>query len=170
MNYRARPNQIQIPQPKKVTVIRRKDLDLHELIDICSAPMSKEARIQILKDYAETYPELKYFLIVAYFYKGVFKSITDIGPIAFVPSKVQKGSSIESVKSMWREITNMYDTVPSGPRTRRGKAQRLLSELYIEDAKAVHALLSGKFYNKELNESVVAEAFPSEIPVTTKKD
>lgn len=151
-------------------VIRRKDLDLHELLNICSAPTTKEDRIQILKDYALVYPELKYFLVVGYFYKGVFKSITDIAPLEFRQSKVHKGSSVENISSMWREVTKMYDTFPTGPRVRRGKAQRLLEELYHEDALLIHSLLSGSFYSKELNESVVAEAFPLEIPAPTKKD
>jgi hypothetical protein len=148
--------------------IRRKDLDLHELINICSEPKSKEDRVKILQNYAATYPELKFFLIVAYFCKGVFKTITDIGPLELIPSKVQKGSSVETVKSMWSEVTKMYDTFPTGPRTRRGRAQRLLEQLYIEDAKLIHSLISGKFYSKELNESVVAEAFPNEVPESPK--
>ena len=156
-------------KPTNRGVIRRKDLDIHELLSICSEPTTKEDRISILKDYAVVYPELKYFLVVAYFYKDVFKSITDIAPLEFIPTKVHKGASIETVSSMWSEITKMYDTFPTGPRVRRGKAQRLLSELYIEDAKVVHALLSGKFYSKELNESVVAEAFPLDIPAPSKK-
>jgi hypothetical protein len=151
-------------------IIRRKDLDIHELLNICSAPTSKEDRITILQDYAKVYPELKYFLVVAYFCKDAFKSITEIAPIEFIPSKVHKGSSIENITSMWREITKMYDSFPTGPRVRRGKAQRLLEELYYEDAKLVHLLLTGKYYSKELNESVVVEAFPLDIPAPLKKD
>ena len=150
--------------------IRRKDLDIHELLQICSAPKEKQERIEILRRYALVYPELRYFLVVAYFCKDAFKTITDIAPMEFKPSKVRKGSSIENISSMWREVTKMYDTFPTGPRTRRGKAQRLLEELYYEDAQVIHDLIHGKFYSKELNESVVAEAFPLDIPSPLKKD
>lgn len=148
--------------------IQRKDLDLNELIVLCSKPLGIEERVIELQRYSAIYPELKLFLIVAYFCKDAFSQINAIGPIDYIPSKIPKGGSPENLKSMWREITKMYDDFPSGARVKRGKAQTLLGSLYAEDAVLVANLISGKFYSKELNEVVVSKAFPKETPQDPK--
>lgn len=147
---------------------RRRDMDLSELITLCSQPIGFDERVQMVTEYAHVYPELKYFLIVAYFCKDAFKEIQTTGVIDFIPSKVQKGASPESLSSMWKEVMRLYDTFPSGPKIKRGIAQRLLSQLHVDDAILIQKLLSGKFYMKELNDAVVAAAFPKEIPATPK--
>jgi hypothetical protein len=149
-------------------VLRRKDLDLSEIITLCSKPLEFEERVDLVKDYGEMYPEFKYFLIVAYFCKDAFKEIQSTGPIEFQPSKVQRGASTESLKSMWSEVTRLYDTFPSGPKIKRGIAQRLLTSLYKEDALIINQLLAGKFYLKELNDSVIKAAFPQSVPQDPK--
>jgi hypothetical protein len=148
--------------------IQRKDLDLNELIILCSKPLGIDERVAELQRYSAAYPELKLFLIVAYFYKNAFSQINSIGPINYIVSKVPKGGSVENIKSMWREITKMYDEFPSGAKAKRGKAQTLLGNLHADDAALVASLISGTFYNKELNEVVVSKAFPKETPQDPK--
>jgi len=163
MNQRNQ-NQQSYPRPQPPRL--RKDLDISELLDLCSAPLSKEERVKTLKEQAKIYPELKYFLIVAYFYTDVFKGILDSnGGLAYIPSTiVTKGASLESLKSMWNQIKTIFDTYESGFRIRRSKAQQLLNRLYKDDALVVHNLFTGNYKNIALNASVVAEAFPEDIP------
>jgi hypothetical protein len=146
--------------------VRRTDKELHELIDICSAPESHEDRVTVLRKYGNAFPELKNFFIVAYFCKDAFKSITDMGEFGYIASKVAPGASEENLASMWREVTRMYDTFPTGPKVKRGRAQRILGTLYAKDAEYLYKLIFGNFYSKELNELVVKEAFPELVPKT----
>jgi len=148
--------------------LRRKDLELSELIELCAQPESFEERVATVQRYAQAYPELKYFLVVAYFCKGVFSQVNEAGPVDFQPSRVAKGGSIESIQSMWKQVCRMYDTFPTGPRAKRGIAQQLLSSLHKDDAKLISNLLAGNYYRKELNEAVVKAAFPAETPQDPK--
>lgn len=141
----------------------RKDYDISDLIELCSAPSSIEERVVLLQEYAAIYPELMYFLVVGYFAKDSFSEITK-DPIDYKPSKMSKGGSYETLATMWKEITYLYDTFESSVRIKRSKAFRLLCELHPEDAALVHSLLHGKFYSLELNEMVVAKAFPDALP------
>lgn len=149
-------------------LIKRKDLDISELLKICSEPTGIEERVQLVKEYSAVYPELKYFLIVAYFCKDVFSQLTEAGPVEFEPSKVPRGGSTESLKSLWSEVTKLYNDFPSGPRIKRGRAYQLLTALHKDDALVISELIHGKFYSKELNEVVVSMAFPSETPQRPK--
>lgn len=146
----------------------RRDLELSELLDLCSIPLGIDERVAELKRFSILYPELKYFLVVAYFCKGAFSQLNAQGPVEYVPSKVDKGGGVETLKSMWKQITLMYDTYPSGPKAKRGRAQQLLPTLHKDEAKLISDLLNGKFYRKELNEMVVAKAFPNEVPKDSK--
>lgn len=148
--------------------IKKRDLDISELIDLCSKPVSQEDRIKTIREYSLLYPELKLFLIVAYFCKDAFSQINKIGPIQYTPSKTPKGASPETLKSMWIMVSKMYDTHPSGPRVKRGRAQQLLESLNIDDAILIGHLIAGNFYSKELNEEVVALAFPEGCPKDPK--
>jgi hypothetical protein len=143
---------------------RKVDYDISELLELCSKPISQDDRILNLQNYGALYPELKNFLLVAYYYKGAFKQLNSTGIIDYIPSKVIRGSSVETLASTWREITRLYDSFPSGPKIKRGIAQRLLSEVSPEDGQVIIELLTDKFYSKELNETVVAKAFPGDIP------
>ena len=145
-------------------VSRRADLELHELIDICSKPDKIEDRVALLKRYGSVYPELKCFLVVAYFCKDTFKDITSMGRFGYIPSKVGKGASEENLSSLWKEITKMYDTFSSGPKVKRGRAQRLLGSIFSKDAEYLYKLIYGEFYSESLNELVVREAFPELCP------
>lgn len=147
--------------------LKRKDLDIHELLNICSEPTDIDDRVELVKKMSVTYPELKLFLIVAYFYRDVFKDINE-KPLNYIPSRVSSGASQETLRSMWSEVTKIYDTFPSSPRIKRARAQGLLGNLYIEDAKVMYDLFTGKFYRKELNELVVQKAFPEDIPQSPK--
>ena len=149
-------------------MVRRKDLDLHELLELCSKPVDMDDRVKLVQEYSSIYPELKYFLIVAYFCRGSFSQLNDIGPIEYIPSKVGRGGSVETLKSMWKEVTRLYDSFPSGPRIKRGVAHQLLISIHHEDAVIINQMLQGKFYKKELNEIVVSKAFPKETPQLPK--
>lgn len=149
-------------------LLKRKDLDINELISLCILPSKQEDRISELRRYSEVYPELKYFLIVAYFFKDAFTQLNSTGPIDYQPSNTKKGGSPENISSMWKQVMRMYDTFPTGPRTKRSIAQQLLPSLYKEDALLIKQLIEGKFYSKELNEVVVAKAFPNEVPADPK--
>jgi hypothetical protein len=144
--------------------IKRRDLDLSELIELCAQPEKFEDRVAAVQRYSAIYPELKYFLIVAYFYRDAFSDILSIGPLDWQPSNVPKGGSVETLKSMWRQVNRMYDTFPTGPRTKRAVAHQLLPSLHKDDAKLLAEIIQGKYYRKELNESVVAAAFPGDVP------
>ena len=146
----------------------RRDLDLSELLDLCSKPLGIDERVAELQRYSVLYPELKYFLVVAYFCKNAFSQLNAPGPVEYTPSKLSKGSSVETLKSLWKQVTLMYDTYPSGPKVKRGRAQQLLPELHKDDAALISDLLNGSFYRKELNELVVSKAFPNETPDTSK--
>jgi hypothetical protein len=150
------------------TLVKRKDLDLSELIKICSEPLGIDERVALVQQYSSIYPELKFFLIVAYFCKNAFSQINQAGPIEFTFSKVPKGGSTETLQSMWKEVTRLYDTFPSGPKIKRGPAYQLLTSLHKDDAVILSELLHGKFYRKELNEVVVSKAFPNETPQLPK--
>lgn len=143
---------------------RKKDLDLSELINICAKPESIDDRVAALQHYGNMYPEFRYFMIVAYFCKNEFSQLRALGVLDYAPSRVPKGGSVESLKSMWTQVTRMYDEFPTSARAKRGIAQQLLSSLHLDDAKLIHQLLAGKFYMKELNELVVSKAFPKETP------
>lgn len=149
-------------------LLKRKDLELSELIELSSQPESQEERISAVQRYAEVYPELKYFLVVAYFCKEAFSELRGTGPITYTPSKVPKGGSAENIRSMWKEVCRLYDTFPTGAKTKRGIAYRLLSDLHKDDAELLNQLFEGKFYRKELNEEVVRKAFPKETPQDPK--
>lgn len=148
--------------------LKKKDLELSELIELCSQPASFEERVAAVQRYSGAYPELKYFLIVAYFIRNAFSQINELGPLDYQPSRVVKGGSSENITSMWRQVCRMYDTFPSGPRTKRGIAQQLLPALHKDDAGLIKQLIEGKFYRKELNEQVVQAAFPKETPQDPK--
>jgi hypothetical protein len=148
--------------------MKKKDLELSEIIELCAQPESFEDRVATVRRYAEAYPELKYFLVVAYFCKGVFSQVNERGPVDYQPSRVQKGASAENISSMWKQVCRMYDTFPTGPRTKRGIAQQLLPSLHKDDAELISQLLAGTFYRKELNEKVVQAAFPNETPKDPK--
>ncbi len=148
--------------------LKRKDLELSELVELCAQPESFEERVAAVKRYAEAYPELKYFLIVAYFCNGVFSQVNELGPVDYQPSRVPKGGSTENISSMWKQVCRMYDTFPTGPRAKRGIAQQLLASLHKDDAELISQLLAGKFYRKELNEEVVRAAFPKDVPQDPK--
>lgn len=150
------------------SLLRRKDLELSELLELCAKPESLDDRVAAIRRYSEAYPELKYFLIVAYFCKGAFSQITEIGPIEYIPSKVPKGGSTENISSMWTQVTRMYNSFPSGPRTKRAIAIQLLQTLHKDDAAIIKQLIDGKYYRKEINEIVVAKAFPKETPQDPK--
>lgn len=149
-------------------LIRRQDLDLSELLNLCAQPESLDERVAAVQRYSQAYPELKLFLIVAYFYKDAFTHVNQVGPVDYVVSKVPKGGSPETLASAWKQVTRMYDTFPTGPKAKRGIAQQLLSSLHKDDALLFSQLLSGKYYRKELNEEVVAKAFPQEVPQDPK--
>lgn len=142
----------------------RRDLDINDLLELCGKPDKIEDRIDLVKRYAVAYPEFKFFLIVAHFCRDSFSQILSLGPLNYIESKVPKGGSTENMRSMWNEITKMYDTFPTGPRTKRGRAQRLLGDLYSEDARIVYSLISGTFESKRVNELVVQGAFPDLCP------
>lgn len=149
-------------------LVRRKDLDLSELLDLCSEPLGIDERVNLIQQYSAVYPELKSFLIVSCFCKGAFSQVNLSGPVEFQLSKVPKGGSTENLKSLWATITQLYDTYPSGPRIKRGKAYQLLTSLYKDDAVVIAQLLAGQYYRKELNEIVVSKAFPNETPQPPK--
>lgn len=151
------------PIGRKDLVLRR-DLDINDLLLICGKPDKIEDRVQFLKEYATVYPELKLFLVVGYFCRDAFTDLLELGPLDFPLSKVPKGGAAENLKSTWQQVTKMYNTFPAGPRTKRGHAQRLLSELYKEDAKIFKQLIEGKFYDERINELVVKQAFPELCP------
>lgn len=153
---------------REVANLRKRDLDLSELIELCAQPESLEDRVAAVKRYGTTYPELKYFLIVAYFCKGAFSQLLEAGPLDYAPSNVPKGGSIESLSSMWTQVTRMYDTFPSGNRIKRGIAQQLLPTLHKDDAILIKQIIEGKYYRKELNDTVVRLAFPKETPQDPK--
>lgn len=154
---------------RQKAIIKKKDLDLSELIELCALPASFEERVDAVKRYSEVYPELKYFLIVAYFHRDAFSQIRSIGPLDYMPSRVPKGGSVETLRSLWTQVTRMYDTFPTGPRVKRGIAQQLLPSLYKDDAELIHQLIEGTYYRKELNELVVSKAFPKETPQNPKE-
>lgn len=145
---------------------RYKDYDISELIEICSKPVTLEKRVETLKTFGTQYPELKYFLVVAYFCKDAFSSLRETGEIEYKPSKIAKGSSVENLRSMWTVVTRLFNDFPSGPKLKRGLAYQLLCDLHPDDAALVYELIFGNFYRKELNEHVVAMAFPELIPST----
>lgn len=143
---------------------RTRDLELSELLDICAKPESQEERVATVKRLGAMYPELKYFLIVAYFCKNAFSELNSTGKIDYTPSSVPKGGSVETLKSMWEQVTRLYDSFPSGPRIKRGIAYQLLSNLHRDEAELIEQILQGKYYRKELNELIVHQAFPQETP------
>jgi hypothetical protein len=153
---------------REKTLVRRKDLDLSELLNLCAEPLGIDDRVQRIQAYSSVYPELKFFLIVANFCKGAFSQMNQPCPIEFQYSKIPKGGSTETLQSMWREVTRMYDTFPSGPKIKRGRAYQLLISLHKDDAEILSQLFQGKFYRKELNEVVVSKAFPKETPQLPK--
>lgn len=144
--------------------MRTKDYDISELIEICSAPKTIDERVKTLKAFGSQYPELKYFLVVAYFCKNTFSSLIETGEIEYRQSKIHKGSSVENLRSMWTTITRLFNDFPSGPKIKRGLAYQLLCDLHPDDAALVYLLIFGRFYRKELNEQVVMKAFPELIP------
>lgn len=146
---------------------RTKDYDISELIEICSKPKTFDERVACLKSFGDKYPELKYFMIVAYFCKDSFTDLCKTGEIEYRPSKIHKGSSVENLRSMWTVITRLYNAFPSGPKIKRGLAYQLLCDLHPDDAAVVYDLLFGRFYRKELNEKVVQAAFPELVPSNT---
>lgn len=148
--------------------LKKRDLDLSELIELCSQPESIEDRVAAVQRYSSIYPELKYFLIVAYFCRDAFTELLSTGPLDWQPSQVPKGGSVETLNSMWTQVTRMYNTFPSGPRIKRGLAHQLLPRLHADDAALIAQIIEGKFYRKELNEVVVRMAFPKETPSDPK--
>lgn len=148
--------------------LRNKDLELSELIELCAQPESIEDRVAAVRRYSEAYPELKYFLIVAYFCKDAFGQLRALGKIDYMPSRVQKGASTENIKSMWTQVTRLYDTFPTSAKAKRGIAQQLLPALHKDDAELIVQIIEGKYYRKELNEVVVSQAFPKETPQDPK--
>lgn len=157
-----------IDADKQSPVRQRRDLDLSDLIQLCSEPVEFNERVETLKMYDKIYPELGCFLIVAYFCKDEFTQVNCNGPIDYTPTRVPKGGSVETMKSMWREVTRLYDSFPSGPRIKRAIAYQLLVSLYKDDAKIIHDLITGKFYSLKLNEAVVKAAFPDRTPSDPK--
>lgn len=153
---------------RELARLKKKDLELSELIELCAQPESFEDRVAAVQRYAQAYPELKYFLVVAYFCRDAFSQVNELGPVDFQPSRVQKGASTESIASMWKQVCRMYDTFPTGPRLKRGIAQQLLPALHKDDAELIKQLIEGKYYRKELNEAVVKAAFPKETPQDPK--
>lgn len=149
-------------------LVRRKDLDLAELLNLCAEPLGIDERVNLIQQYSKVYPELRMFLIVANFYKDSFKQLNELGPIQFELSKVPKGGSPENLRSMWYTVTQLYDEYASGPRIKRGKAYQLLTSLYKDDAVIISQLLQGKYYRKELNEIVVGKAFAIEVANSPK--
>lgn len=149
---------------REKALLKRKDLDISELINLCSIAGSFDERVTAVKYYSQAYPELKYLLIVAYFCKDAFKQLRSTGPVEYTPSNISRGGSPESISSMWTQVCRMYDTFPTGTKTKRAIAQQLLPSLYKEDAAIISQLIEGKFYIKELNEKVVQAAFPNEVP------
>ena len=150
--------------------IKRKDLDLSELLDLCAQPESLEDRVAAVQRYAKAYPELKYFLIVAYFCRDAFSELLSAGPLDWQPTNVPKGGSSETLNSMWTQVTRMYNGFPSGDRIKRGLAHQLLPRLHKDDATIIGQLIHGKYYRKELNEKVVQLAFPKETPQDPKSE
>lgn len=148
--------------------IKRKDLDLSELLDLCAQPESLDDRVAAVQRYSTAYPELKYFLIVAYFCRDAFSELLSTGPLDWQPSNVPKGGSVETLNSMWTQVTRMYNGFPSGPRIKRGLAHQLLPRLHKDDAELIGKLINGKYYRKELNEKVVQLAFPKDTPQDPK--
>lgn len=148
--------------------LKKRDLDLSELIELCVQPEKFEDRVAAVRRYSSIYPELKYFLIVAYFCRDSFTELLSVGPLDWAPSNVPKGGSSETLQSMWKQVTRMYDTFPTGPRTKRGIAHQLLPSLHKDDAKLVAEIIQGKYYRKELNEVVVRAAFPEDTPTDPK--
>lgn len=144
--------------------LKKKDLDLSELLELCAQPESLEDRVAAVQRYSRVYPELKYFLIVAYFCRDAFSELLSTGPLDWQPSNVPKGGSVETLNSMWTQVTRMYNSFPSGPRIKRGLAHQLLPRLHKDDAALISQLIAGKYYRKELNELVVQKAFPKETP------
>ena len=153
---------------REAALVKKRDLDLSELIELCAQPQSIDERVAAVQRYSAIYPELKYFLIVAYFCKDAFSQIKEQGPLDWQPSNVPKGGSAESISSMWSQVTRMYDTFPSGPRIKRGIAHQLLPTLHKDDAELIAQIIEGKYYRKELNEVVVQRAFPKETPQDPK--
>jgi hypothetical protein len=153
---------------REVANLRKRDLDLSELIELCAQPESQESRVAAVQRYGATYPELKYFLIVAYFCRDAFSQVLELGPLDYANSNVPKGGSVETLSSMWTQVTRMYNTFPSGPRIKRGIAHQLLPALHKDDAALVQQIIEGKYYRKELNEQVVRLAFPKETPSDPK--
>lgn len=149
-------------------LIRKKDLDLSEILDLCSKPTSIDERVAEVQRYSSVYPQLKLFLLVAYFYKGAFSELMKNGPIDYIPSRTPKGGSPETLASMWNQVTRLYNEFALGPKAKRGVAQQLLGSLHKDDAELIHQLIQGKFYSKELNEAVVAKAFPQDAPKDPK--
>jgi len=147
---------------------RKRDLELSELLDLCAKPESQEERIATVQRLGAMYPELKYFLIVAYFCKNAFSELNSLGPIDYKPASVPKGGSVETLKSMWEQVTRLYDSFPSGPKIKRGIAYQLLSSLHEDEAELIQQIIQGKYYRKELNEIVVQRAFPKETPQDPK--
>lgn len=153
---------------KEASKLKKKDLDISELLELCAQPQSIDDRVKAVQRYSAIYPELKYFLIVAYFCKTAFSQITEMGPLDWAQTNVPKGGSVETLSSMWNQVTRMYDTFPSGPRIKRGIAHQLLPALHRDDAELIAQLIEGKYYRKELNEEVVRRAFPKETPQDPK--
>jgi hypothetical protein len=153
---------------REAALVKKRDLDLSELIELCAQPASIDDRVAAVKRYSAIYPELKYFLIVAYFCKDAFSQVNELGPLDWAPSSVPKGGSVETLQSMWTQVTRMYDTFPSGPRIKRGIAHQLLPTLHADDAELIAQIIAGKYYRKELNEVVVQRAFPKETPQDPK--
>lgn len=148
--------------------LKKRDLDLSELIELCAQPDSIEERVAAVQRYSSVYPELKYFLIVAYFCRDAFSELLSTGTLDWQPSNVPKGGSVETLNSMWTQVTRMYNSFPSGPRIKRGLAHQLLPRLHKDDADLIAKIIEGKFYRKELNEKVVQLAFPKETPQNPK--
>lgn len=148
--------------------LKKRDLDLSELLELCARPESLEDRVAAVQRYSIAYPELKYFLIVAYFCRDAFSELLSTGPLDWQPSNVAKGASLETLNSMWTQVTRMYNSFPSGPRIKRGIAHQLLPRLHKDDAKLIHQIIEGKYYRKELNEKVVQLAFPKDTPSDPK--
>lgn len=148
--------------------LKKRDLDLSELLELCAQPESIEERVAAVQRYSSVYPELKYFLIVAYFCRDAFTELLSNGPLDWQPTNVPKGGSAETLNSMWTQVTRMYNTFPSGPRIKRGIAHQLLPRLHKDDAALIAQIIEGKYYRKELNEKVVQLAFPKETPQDPK--
>lgn len=148
--------------------LRRQDLELSELLEICAKPTSQEERVSTLQKYGQAYPELKYFLIVAYFCKETFSELRTLGKIEYIPSTVQKGASIENIKSLWSQVMRLYNEFPTSPKAKLAIARQLLMNVHKDDAEMLNSLIEGTFYRKELNEQVVRLAFPKEVPADPK--